>query len=293
MRNGEEIQVQTLNHLGIIAGIIDEIGLVEEINQLLGTHPKEIVSPGHVVKAMILNGLGFVAAPLYLFNQFFEGKATEHLIGKGVQAKHLNDDRLGRVLDQLYVFGLTRLFVNIAHKAAVKWGIKTNSLHLDSSSFHVDGEYAREEREWTVEVKTANLTAEAEFKALLPKPIEITQGYSRDHRPDLKQFIIDLICTNDGDVPLYLRVADGNEADKAVFAELIRDFQSTWNLDALFIADSALFSENNLQALTSLKWITRVPLTIAQAQRLVNELSSEEFANCNLKGYRIAERESN
>jgi hypothetical protein len=28
-----------------------------------------------------------------------------------------------------------------------------------------------------------------------PQPITITYGYSRDHRPDLKQFILDLICT--------------------------------------------------------------------------------------------------
>ena len=73
-----EISVQTLNHLGIIAGIIDELGVVEQIDQRLGRHPKEIVSAGQVVKAMILNGLGFVSAPLYLFGKFFEGKAIEH-----------------------------------------------------------------------------------------------------------------------------------------------------------------------------------------------------------------------
>jgi transposase len=123
MKDFPEIQVQTLNHFRIIAGIIDEIGLVEEINRLVGTHPKEIVSAGQVVKAMILNGLGFVSAPLYLFHKFFEGKAIEHLIGEGVRAEHLNDNRLGRVLDQLYVFGLTRLFVSIAHLASVKFGV--------------------------------------------------------------------------------------------------------------------------------------------------------------------------
>jgi transposase len=37
---------------------------------------------------MILNGLGFVSAPLSLFERFFEGKATEHLIGPGVRPEH-------------------------------------------------------------------------------------------------------------------------------------------------------------------------------------------------------------
>ena len=61
-----DIRVQDIDHLGIVAGMIDEMELVEQINQLLGTHPQEIISPGQAVKAMILNGLGLVSAPLYL-----------------------------------------------------------------------------------------------------------------------------------------------------------------------------------------------------------------------------------
>jgi transposase len=93
MNSVPEIAVQNLDHLGLVAGLIDEIGIVEKINQLVGEKPGEIVSPGHAVKAMILNGLGLVSAPLYLFSKFFEGKATEHLIGEGIKAEHLNDDR--------------------------------------------------------------------------------------------------------------------------------------------------------------------------------------------------------
>jgi hypothetical protein len=73
------IRVQDLDHCGIVAGICDEMGLVEQIDKILGTHPQEIISPGQVVKAMILNGLGFVSAPLYLCEKFFVGRATEHL----------------------------------------------------------------------------------------------------------------------------------------------------------------------------------------------------------------------
>jgi transposase len=86
-------RVQDLDHSGIIAGICDEMGLVEQINKRLGTHLQEIISPGQVVKAMILNGLGFVSAPLYLFEKFFVGKATEHLLGEGIRPEHFNDDR--------------------------------------------------------------------------------------------------------------------------------------------------------------------------------------------------------
>ena len=67
----EEIEIQNIDHLGIVAGIIDSIDLVEIVNSLLGEDVAEKISAGHVVKAMILNGLGFVSAPLYMFPKFF------------------------------------------------------------------------------------------------------------------------------------------------------------------------------------------------------------------------------
>jgi transposase len=109
---------------------------------LVGEKPGEIVSPGLVVKAMIINGLGVVSAPLYLFSQFFEGKAIEHLRGAGIQPSHLNDDRLGRVLDKLYLVGVSEIFTSIALEAAQKFEIKTDRSHLDSSSFHLHGKYS-------------------------------------------------------------------------------------------------------------------------------------------------------
>lgn len=112
--SGLQIKVQDIDHCGIVAGIIDQMCLVEQINQILGTHPQEIVTPGQAVKAMILNDLGLVSAPLYLFEKFFVGKATEHLLGEEISPEHLNDDRLGRVLDKLYDAGLTQVFVTVA-----------------------------------------------------------------------------------------------------------------------------------------------------------------------------------
>jgi transposase len=66
---------------------------------------------------MILNGLGFVSAPLYMFSKFFEGIATEHLLGTGIKAEHITDDRLGNVLDALQEKGLSEIFLSISLKA--------------------------------------------------------------------------------------------------------------------------------------------------------------------------------
>lgn len=290
-----QIQVQNLDHLGLVAGIIDEIGVVEQVNQLVGQHCCEKVSPGHVVKAMLINGLGFVSAPLYMFAKFFEGKATEHLIGEGVKAEHLNDDRLGRVLDKLYSTGLEQLFTSIALKAAKKYGVSTDSVHLDSSSFHVHGKYEGELPKVSFlngEFNPNDPNVRDVEEKVAPCPIEITYGYSRDHRPDLKQFIVDLISSGDGDVPLFLRVADGNEADKAVFAKILCEFREQLTLDSLMVADSALYSAPNLALMTNLKWLCRVPVTIKEAKELASTISEELLVTSEIEGYKLAGHKS-
>ncbi len=268
-----------VDHLGIVAGIIDEIGMVEEIDEILGTHEQEVMSSGTTVKAMVLNALGFVSAPLYLFQEFFVGKATELLLGQGVKPEHLHDDKLGKVLDKLFDADLTRLFVRVALKAAERFGVDSRVVHLDASSFHVHGQYEPKPRR-------DNVLGKEEMPS-----ISITHGYSREHRPDLKQFVVDLMSTSDADVPLYFRAADGSEADKAVFAELVKDFKHQVDIDALFVADSALFSKENLQSLAGLSWLTRVPQTVKEAKRLLSELDEGDFEASSVEGYQIAQRQ--
>jgi transposase len=241
------MKVSNLDHLRIVAGIIDEMGIVEEINERIGQCSREKVSPGVMVKAMILNGLGFVSAPLYMFSKFFEGKATEHLLGAGITAEQITDDRLGDVLDDLQEVGLSETFLGISLRAVEQYGVKVETAHLDSTSFHVDGEYG----------------SPAEGS------IEITHGYSRDHRPDLKQFMMNLICVGDGDIPVMMEVVSGNQADKARFAGILQEFKEQWTFEGICVADAALYSEDNLKTMSGLKWLTRVPLSLKAAGELV------------------------
>lgn len=267
-----ELKVQNLDHLGLVAGLVDELGIVEQINQHLGEDPRERISAGVAVKAMILNGLGFVSAPLYLFERFFEGLASEHLLGEGVLPEYLNDDRLGRVLDALYMSGLSQIFIAICALAAQKFGVERKSAHLDSTSLALEGDYESEL------VERVNGT----------RPIEITYGYSRDRRPDLKQFMVNLVCWGDGDIPAFIELADGNQADKKRFAELMQEFKQEWDFDGLYVADSALYSEENLEKLSGLQWLTRVPLTLKAASQLVSELPDAALLATQHQGYRIA-----
>ena len=177
-----EIQVKNLDHLVILAGIVDQIGLVEEIDRRIKPHPQQIITTGQVVKAMILNGLGFVSAPLYLFSEFFVGKATEHLLGEGIKPEHLNDDRMGRALDSLSNQGLTSLFTSIA-----------------------------------------------------------------------------------------------------IFAQLMKQFKQEWNLDSIYVADSALYGAANIQQLGELNWITLVPRSIKTA-RILAEYKGQQSSE---RGFRF------
>jgi transposase len=228
---------------------------------------------------MILNGLGFVSAPLYLFSQFFEGKAIEHLLGTGIEAQHLNDDRLGRALDDFYAYGVTKLFTTLALSAARQFGVGTERVHLDSSSMSVEGQYV---------VDAVPLT-EAAGEGEKVCPIEITYGYSRDRRPDLKQFLIDTICSSDGDVPLYLRVANGNETDSVGFRQVVNEYRNQWHFDGLLVADAALYTAENLKQLQGLKWISRVPLTLREAQAVIRQVVPFAEWEGLAEGYRLIE----
>ena len=285
----ENLDIKNLNHLGIIAGIIDEIGIVEIINEQLGTDDQEIVSPGVIIKAIILNGLGFVSRPLYLFPQFFQDKPTEHLLGKGIFPQHLNDDKIGRVMDKCYGYGISELFLLMALAAVNKYQINVNYSHLDSSLFSVQGKYQN-----SLPLLN-NSSRESIYKDENDQeiPIEITHGYSRDHRPDLKQFLLNLIVSGDGDVPIFLETGSGNQSDKKVFGEIAKKYKKQLEFETTIVSDSALYTANNLKLMEEMSWVTRVPLSIKEAKQIVSNLSEDEFTKSEIVGYSWSEIASN
>ncbi len=279
--SSQEIDIKNLDHLGIVAGIIDEIGLVKKINELIGTDSREKINCGEVVKAIILNGLGFVSQPLYLFSHFFKDKPVERLLGEGIKAADLNDDKLGRVMDQLYKFGLSKIFFMIGMDTIQKYTIQTKYSHLDSSSIHLHGQYNNRPNQ--------SLTDRREV--MEENPIIITHGYSRDHRPDLKQCMIDLIVSGDGDIPLFFRGGSGNESDKAIFGKILVEYSRQIDFESIMVADSALYTANNLKKMDKIKWISRVPSSIKAAKNLIKTVATEELEESNDKRYKYLERE--
>ena len=73
----KKTEIKNIDDLGIVAGLIHEIGIVERINSKLGIDSREKIASGILVKAILINGLGFVSRPLYLFSHFLYDKGIK------------------------------------------------------------------------------------------------------------------------------------------------------------------------------------------------------------------------
>ncbi|HEY4387854.1 MAG TPA: IS1634 family transposase [Ktedonobacteraceae bacterium] len=253
MQKTEDYHNERLDHLGIVAGVCQEMGLATWLDALAPTQQR-VVSYGTATVAMILNGLGFSNRQLYLVPQFFENKPVAHLLGAGISADMLNDDCLGRTLDWLYEQDVTTLFAGIAHQARQRFQVKAHRLHADTTSFSVNGAYEDSNEH----------------------VIAITHGYSRDHREDLKQWMLALVTTHQGDIPLFLQPLSGNTSDKESLVKIITDLhtqlkQTDPHEQPIYVADSGLYSAANMQALNQAKvdWASRVPETSKEAKAAV------------------------
>lgn len=274
---GSGVSIKNLDHLGLVAGMVDELEIVETIDTLISCGDDRILSHGEGVKAMILNGLGYVNKQLYQTPKFFEDKPLRRLFGKELTASQINADTLSRTLDALYTYGVTSLFGKIAAKAVEVLGLTCKQLHLDSTSFHLDGAYA------TSHEGKATDGAQTDSNDDAPcAPIAITHGYSRDHRPDLPQVILNLVVENEAGIPLIMQPLSGNSSDKESFQNTIKEhIASLENATAssVLVADAALYSKTTLQLLQEQQrpFISRVPAQIKEAKALMGSAPTLEF----------------
>jgi transposase len=251
-------ETQRIDHLGIVTGISREIELVETIDKKVGQTGRK-VSCGEGTLAMVQNALGFSSRALYLMPDYLKNKPVDLLIRTGLVPEDFNDDSLGRCLDDLYACGVTEVFASVASKALSVYGIEHRFVHLDSSSFHLHGEY--------------DVDAPGEER------ISITHGYSRDHRPDLKQVVAQIITSHKSNLPVWLEVLSGNSSDKESFSESVKAYceHLAGGKKPYFVMDSAGYSENSLKAIEDMLWLMRVPETLAEAKRLVKETTQDQM----------------
>ena len=236
-----QVVVERLDHLGVIAGVIKDLGLVELIDSRIEVDEKEEITTGEAITGMILNGLGFSDRPMSLTPQFFQNKPLAVLFRPGVEADHFNRFKLGRSLDKVFGYGCDVLFSEISMDVCRQEAVDLRFHSLDTTTFSLTGAYVPDSDE---------------------SAIRIVRGYSKDHRPDLKQVVLETIVSQNGGIPLVCKSWDGNASDTKIFearaADLIAQFQGA-DAPRYLVADAKLYTKDNAPNLSRLSFITRLP----------------------------------
>ena len=250
-----ELEAYEVHHWPIVRAYAERLGLVGLINRLV---PSEMeVDAGTIVLGLVIDTLSG-RSPLYHLEAFFEHQDRALLLGREVEAKAFNDDTVGRVLDRLFEVGTQRIFSELSQAAVQRFAIPLKHVHHDTTSVTLHGDYL------------ALPGMESAF--------EITYGHSKDQRPDLKQFMVSVLCAG-GDIPLWGRVADGNASDKALNNDLLSQISARLGQYGvqpgafIYIADSALITPDNLQQMGDQSlFISRLPATYNTHGQVIDEV---------------------
>jgi transposase len=228
MKEGESIRACDVRFLPIISAYARTLGVVEEVDRLCGS--KRGVSDGQIVLALILDSLSG-RSPLFRLPQAFAKLDTELLLGEAISPEKLNDDAVGRALDRIFEVGTGTVLSAVALRAVKLFDLDITHVHHDTTSHSVYGDYdlyGEESRD---------------------QPFVITFGFSKDHRPDLKQLVHSLLCVDAG-IPIFSQCENGNLSDKVVNRNLIptmvERMAELGQDNFLYVADSALITPDNL-----------------------------------------------
>lgn len=233
----------------LLRAMARHIGLVETIDRTVPWDPDRCrLSPGERILALCVNLLT-EREPLYRVQEAYTLTDPALLLGQGITPADLGDDALGRALDKLAQAGAAAVFSAVAARTYAVEGIRPTGMHFDTTSRSLYGAYS-----------TADGTA-----GVTPR-----YGHSKDHRDDLKQILFTCFVNREG-VPLMGTVEEGNRSDKRLNREqidrLVQAFSPEALQDLVYVADSALVTEPNLEALaaTGMRWLSRLPDTFGVA----------------------------
>ncbi len=256
----KDIESFDVQHGPIIGAFCDKIGLSSTVDNALKSQME--VSPGKIIKGLILNTLAG-RDPLYRVEEFFSHQDTALLVGKTIKASDFTDDNIGRVLDRIYSYGTQKLFCELSLEAVKKFNIDTKQVHQDTTSVSVWGDYLNKDG-----------------------PFEINYGHSKDKRPDLKQFVLSLLCV-EKDIPIEAKIYSGNEDDKTISAGIlgrISSYMAKYGIEAkgyIYTGDCCMVTGGNL-AITGgidepgVKFISRMPATFGAVGTSISEAVSKK-----------------
>jgi transposase len=247
----EIVDVKRLDHLPLVGAMLRELAVKDTLDALIPPHERNAVTVGECIEALVLTILTGEHA-LSRVADTLAGYDLEVIFQRPLDASHFHDNRLGRALDALWTAGLDRIYGAVISQAIRHYTLELTRLHTDTTSLKVYGAYERDADE--------------------EGPL-VTLGYSRDHRPDLKQLLFGLTVTADG-VPVWGHVSDGNRSDSTEHRfHLTQLRQHLPDIgEPLLVADSKFFAGETmaLAAVPRFHFVTLVPHTVGLRQELVD-----------------------
>lgn len=247
-----DLTFSEVGYLPIIKDFAKKIRLVETLDTMVDSQMD--LSPGITILAMVLDTLSG-RTPLYRLEEFFEEKDIELILGQDVKPELFCDYNVGRVLDKLFDTGPQKIFSQISQNAVGVFDVDPRRVHFDTTSISVFGDYDFDD-----------------------PPLKITYGHSKDKRPDLKQFLISMLCV-DRNIPILGATKDGNASDKTLNNELLGGVSKHMARHGLkpgafvYVADSAFVTPDNLgmSKEKNVKFLTRLPATYKECSRAISD----------------------
>jgi transposase len=214
--------------LPVIKAFLDELGVTEIINALVPNEAGEYPY-GEVAGVVIASRLQGVPLPIYEIADWASENAVPTVFG--VPAEKLNDDRLGAMLDALRPHRVA-IWGRVMHRAVQRFGVDLHTLHADPTKIAFEGSYEGQE-------------------ALPPDVPRITYGKPKDGQMDRKLLTLSTLVSEDGGVPAWFGLADGNHADDLTYLDDLRELRAHLPLDEVLViaGDSKLPSRGNLLGL--------------------------------------------
>ena len=238
-----------VDHLPLIRAVLDQLQIHEVLSEQCPQHELARISDADCAVAIILRALSGRVA-LYKIESWLEGLDMKVLFQSQPDPAFFNDTRLATALDHIDAVGTDNILAEIATRYLHRQPQEQYSIHQDTTSVLLQGLYETTDK---------------------PTP---AHGFSKDHRPDLKQLIFGLTVNQQG-IPLIASVKDGNTSDQEANRDHIKELQQLLPEDdeVTLVADCKLVDANTIGKVlgAGLHFVSLLPNSFSLRAELIED----------------------